>query len=175
MYDPLPEEILSQLPMAYYDYHGQQRNSGIMLGELFGMEGMPAPSMAAYKRRQEGTSVMHQERHPNRLSRCPKVDYRPPTGAEPAAQVAAVRFIWQVATSCPSAPAVSGAPMVFGGPLVPLPFISGVALINLGAPPLGMFPPPGAHDVPSMPLSAGLLPPGTVLRPGVGMPSGSST
>ncbi|CAE6469852.1 hypothetical protein ACGC1H_000270 [Rhizoctonia solani] len=137
--------------------------------EIFGMEGIPAPDMAAYKRRKEEELGLASGTISQPPAKRPKMDYRQPTEAELAAQLAAHKALMAGNDIAPSAPAVFGAPMVFGGPPVPPPFIPGGAPIHLGGPPPGVFPPgvppPGVLGVPPMPL--GVVPP-----PGVGLPPG---
>ncbi|CAE6499767.1 unnamed protein product [Rhizoctonia solani] len=140
--------------------------------EIFGMEGIPAPDMAAYKRRKEEELGLASGTISQPPAKRPKMDYRQPTDAELAAQLAAHKALMAGNDVGPSAPAVFGAPMVFGGPPVPPPFIPGGAPIHLGGPPPGMFPPPGAPSAPPIPLGAGPPLPGAILHPGVGVPPG---
>ncbi|CAE6492703.1 unnamed protein product [Rhizoctonia solani] len=138
--------------------------------EIFGMEGIPAPDMAAYKRRKEEELGLASGTISQPPTKRPKMDYRQPTDAELAAQLAAHKALMAGNDIAPSASAVSGAPMIFGGP-VPPPFVPGGAPIHLGGPPPGMpppgfppglppgMPPPGVAGVP-LPLGAGGPPPG---------------
>ncbi|GAB1527413.1 hypothetical protein RhiTH_011397 [Rhizoctonia solani] len=132
--------------------------------EIFGMEGIPAPDMAAYKRRKEEELGLASGTISQPPQKRPKMDYRQPTDAELAAQLAAHKALMAGNDVGPSAPAVFGAPMVFGGP-VPPPFVPGGAPIRLGGPP-----PPGFPPGPPPPGVAGAPP----LPPGVGVPLGIS-
>ncbi|KAG8728946.1 hypothetical protein FRC11_009857, partial [Ceratobasidium sp. 423] len=138
--------------------------------EIFGMEGIPAPDMAAYKRRKEEELGLASGTISQPPTKRPKMDYRQPTDAELAAQLAAHKALMAGNDVAPSAPAVFGAPMVFGGP-VPPPFVPGGAPIHLGGPPPGVappgfppgvppsMPPPGVAGAPPLPLGAGGPPP----------------
>ncbi|CAE6463740.1 unnamed protein product [Rhizoctonia solani] len=145
--------------------------------EIFGMEGIPAPDMAAYKRRKEEELGLASGTISQPPAKRPKMDYRQPTDAELAAQLAAHKALMAGNDVAPSAPAVFGAPTVFGIPPVPPPFIPGGAPIHLGGAPPGAFPPPGIPGVPPpgppgappLPLGAGIPPgippPGAVIAP----------
>ncbi|CAE7219762.1 unnamed protein product [Rhizoctonia solani] len=135
--------------------------------EIFGMEGIPAPDMAAYKRRKEEELGLASGTISQPPAKRPKMDYRQPTDAELAAQLAAHKTLMAGNDIAPSGPAVmAGAAMMFGGPPVPPPFIPGGAPIHLGGPPPGMFP-PGA---PPMPLGVGAPPPMGAPPPGAVAP-----
>ncbi|CAE6467548.1 unnamed protein product [Rhizoctonia solani] len=135
--------------------------------EIFGMEGIPAPDMASYKRRKEEELGLASGTISQPPQKRPKMDYRQPTDAELAAQLAAHKALMAGNDIAPSAPAVFGAPMVFGGP-VPPPFVPGGAPIRLGGPP-----PPGFPPGPPPPggFPPGMPPPGIAgAPPGVGVP-----
>ncbi|CCO31245.1 Zinc finger protein 207 OS=Homo sapiens GN=ZNF207 PE=1 SV=1 [Rhizoctonia solani AG-1 IB] len=134
--------------------------------EIFGMEGIPAPDMASYKRRKEEELGLASGTISQPPQKRPKMDYRQPTDAELAAQLAAHKALMAGNDVAPSAPAVFGAPMVFGGP-VPPPFVPGGAPIRLGGPPPGF--PPGPPPPGGFPPG---VPPGVTGAPptGVGFP-----
>ncbi|QRV96774.1 C2H2 zinc finger [Ceratobasidium sp. AG-Ba] len=140
--------------------------------EIFGMEGIPAPDMAAYKRRKEEELGLASGTISQPPAKRPKMDYRQPTDAELAAQLAAHKALMAgndlPGPTGPSGPAVFGAPTAFAPPfpppmgMIPPPFAPGGAPIHLGGPP--PFPPP-----PGMmpPFPGGLPPPGAAISPPV--------
>ncbi|KAG8727900.1 hypothetical protein FRC12_022153 [Ceratobasidium sp. 428] len=140
--------------------------------EIFGMEGIPAPDMAAYKRRKEEELGLASGTISQPPAKRPKMDYRQPTDAELAAQLAAHKALMAgndlPGPIGPSGPAVFGAPTAFAPPfpppmgMVPPPFAPGGAPIHLGGGPPPFPPPPGA-----MPPFPGGPPPGAMISPPV--------
>ncbi|QRW23910.1 C2H2 zinc finger [Rhizoctonia solani] len=131
--------------------------------EIFGMEGIPAPDMAAYKRRKEeelGLASGTISQPPRNDLKWTIATYRRGTRSSTRSSQGAYgrKRCWAQRTG------VFGAPMVFGGP-VPPPFVPGGAPIRLGGPP-----PPGFPPGPPPPGVAGAPP----LPPGVGVPLGIS-
>ncbi|KAB5590585.1 Zinc finger protein [Ceratobasidium theobromae] len=116
--------------------------------EIFGMEGIPAPDMASYKRRKEEELGLASGTISQPPTKRPKMDYRQPTDAELAAQLAAHKTLMagnDAPSLAPSGPAVFGAPTAFAPPFpppagtfAPPPFAPGGAPIHLGT---GPFPP----------------------------------
>ncbi|KAG8739967.1 hypothetical protein FRC10_004934 [Ceratobasidium sp. 414] len=135
--------------------------------EIFGMEGIPAPDMAAYKRRKEEELGLASGTISQPPAKRPKMDYRQPTDAELAAQLAAHKALMAgndvPGHVGPSGAAVFGAPTAFAPPfpLVPPPFAPGGAPIHLGGGPPPFPPPPGM--IPAFP--GALPPPGAVMPP----------
>ncbi|KAG9122569.1 hypothetical protein FRC07_001002 [Ceratobasidium sp. 392] len=138
--------------------------------EIFGMEGIPAPDMAAYKRRKEEELGLASGTISQPPAKRPKMDYRQPTDAELAAQLAAHKALMAgndlPGPIGPSGPAVFGAPTAFAPPfpppmgMMPPPFAPGGAPIHLGGGPPPFPPPPGM-----MPPFLGAPPPGAVISP----------
>lgn len=112
------------------------------------MEGIPAPDMASYKRRKEEELGLASGTISQPPTKRPKMDYRQPTDAELAAQLAAHKTLMagnDAPSLAPSGPAVFGAPTAFAPPFpppagtfAPPPFAPGGAPIHLGT---GPFPP----------------------------------
>ncbi|KAF8596104.1 hypothetical protein BDV93DRAFT_500727 [Ceratobasidium sp. AG-I] len=152
--------------------------------EIFGMEGIPAPDMAAYKRRKEEELGLASGTITQPPAKRPKMDYRQPTEAELAAQLAAHKALMAGSDGPQHLPhggstgaAVFGAPTAFAPMFAPPPFAPGGAPIHLGgAPPFPMppfpggVPPPGFIPPPGMMPPPGMLPPPGALAPGVPPP-----
>lgn len=143
------------------------------------MEGIPAPDMAAYKRRKEEELGLASGTITQPPAKRPKMDYRQPTDAELAAQLAAHKALMAGTDGPPhmppggmTGPAVFGAPTAFAPMFVPPPFAPGGAPIHLGgAPPFPMPPFPGGVPPPGfVPPPGGALPPGMVPPPGALLP-----
>ncbi|KAG6371876.1 C2H2 finger domain-containing protein [Boletus reticuloceps] len=166
--------------------------------EIFGMEGIPAPDVADYKRRKEIELGLAAGSISQPQPKRPKVENKPLSEEELRAQLAAHRALMGAssgdATSTPPPASEGGA--VYGAPpqaysAPPMPVMPG--------PPTGMSPPgmvPGAQPAPFLPLGGtppvgafpgaappfpppfpgmsgfppGPLPPGFTMPPPVGMP-----
>jgi hypothetical protein len=144
------------------------------------MEGIPAPDMAAYKRRKEEELGLASGTISQPPAKRPKMDYRQPTDAELAAQLAAHKALMAgndvPSALAPTGPAVFGAPTAFAPPFPPPmgvfpppPFAPGGAPIHLGSgppppfPPVGVIPPFPGGVMP--PVAPGMPPPGVMVPP----------
>ncbi|CAL1694592.1 unnamed protein product [Somion occarium] len=172
--------------------------------EIFGMEGIPAPDVADYKRRKEIELGLNPGTITQPQAKRPKIDNRPLSEEELRAQLAAHKALMGAAEShaAPTAEASSGtvygAPQAYAAPPVPA-AISPPAMSPHGMPPMmpgapppfipGAMPPPGAFGAPPfmpgmphpgpgyppMPPFAGSPPPGPgMMRPPLGVPPSAS-
>ncbi|OCH92257.1 hypothetical protein OBBRIDRAFT_727142 [Obba rivulosa] len=135
--------------------------------EIFGMEGIPAPDVADYKRRKEIELGLNPGTITQPQNKRPKIENRPLSEDELKAQLAAHRALMGQSDAAPSAtPEVTGA--VFGAP--PQTYMSGPVpaaspptamsppgmppMMPPGAPPFmhGAMPPPGFPGQPPFPL-----------------------
>ena len=143
--------------------------------EIFGMEGIPAPDVADYKRRKEIELGLNPGTITQPQSKCPKVENRPLSEDELKAQLEAHKALMGAseAANAPAVPeaasgAVYAAPSqtyaVPPTPAVPPPVMSppGVPpVMPPGAPPfMPGVPPPGFPGQPPFPLPGMPLPPG---------------
>ncbi|KAH9832838.1 uncharacterized protein C8Q71DRAFT_713443 [Rhodofomes roseus] len=142
--------------------------------EIFGMEGIPAPDVADYKRRKEIELGLNPGTISQPQSKRPKLDNRPLTEDELRAQLAAHRALMGAGenTAAPAAPEATGAvygapPQAYAAPPVPAmmppPSASPPGMVPPGAPPFvpGALPPPGYPGAPPFPP-----PPGMPYHPG---------
>ena len=141
--------------------------------EIFGMEGIPAPDVADYKRRKEIELGLNPGTITQPQSKRPKLDNRPLTEEELRAQLEAHKALMGASenNTAPAAPEATGA--VFGAPpqaysappvpaVMPPPSTSPPAFVPPGAPPFvpGALPPSGFPGAPPFPLPPGMpLPP----------------
>jgi len=152
--------------------------------EIFGMEGIPAPDVADYKRRKEIELGLNPGTISQPQAKRPKIENRPLSEDELKAQLAAHRALMGAAEgSAPAAPEASGGavygapPQAYAAPPMPaglpppMAGTPGVPPGMLGAPPPFMpgMPPPGfphgqpPFQIPGMP--PGPPPPGFPLAP----------
>lgn len=118
--------------------------------EIFGMEGIPVPDVADYKRRKEIELGLNPGTITQPQSKRPKIENRPLSEEELRAQLAAHKALMGGAdtSSAPPAPEVSGA--VYGAP----PQAYAVPPVPASLPPPIMPPVPGAP-----PFVPGAMPP----------------
>lgn len=134
--------------------------------EIFGMEGIPAPDVADYKRRKEIELGLNPGSISQPQSKRPKIDNRPLSEEELKAQLEAHKALMGGADpgAAPATPEVSSG-AVYGAP--PQAY---------SAPPTSMIPPPSASPGMSMmspgapPFMPGALPPGFPGQPPFPMP-----
>ncbi|EPS93041.1 hypothetical protein FOMPIDRAFT_1056345 [Fomitopsis schrenkii] len=152
--------------------------------EIFGMEGIPAPDVADYKRRKEIELGLNPGTISQPQSKRPKLDNRALTEEELRAQLQAHKALMGASerSAAPTAPDATGAvfgapPQAYSAPPVPAamppPSASPPAYMPPGAPPfaLGGLPPPGFQGMlpfpppPGMSLPLGMPPPGYPMQP----------
>lgn len=159
------------------DYHSLPRIENALPGrdgyevEIFGMEGIPAPDVADYKRRKEIELGLNPGTISQPQSKRPKLDNRPLTEEELKAQLAAHRALMGASegTAAPATPDSSGAvfgapPQAYNVPPTPAPGMM---------PPSAMSPPGMPHMMP--PGAPPFIPPGFPGfpgMPGMGLPPG---
>ncbi|KAI0934920.1 hypothetical protein AcV5_006609 [Taiwanofungus camphoratus] len=154
--------------------------------EIFGMEGIPAPDVADYKRRKEIELGLNPGTISQPPSKRPKIDNRPLSEEELKAQLEAHKALMGASetAAAPSTPEVaSGAvygapPQTYAAPptsaMIPPPSASPLGMPPVmppGAPPFmpGAIPPPGFPGAPPFPPMPGMpMPPGP--PPGFPMP-----
>ncbi|KAI6141495.1 hypothetical protein BKA82DRAFT_19876 [Pisolithus tinctorius] len=126
--------------------------------EIFGMEGIPAPDVADYKRRREIELGLAAGSISQPQPKRPKIDNRPLSEDELRAQLEARKALMGASSDAPAAaPAPEAtsavyntAPTAYAVPPAPTPGIT----------PLGASPPPGLPGISSPPFMPGFLPPG---------------
>lgn len=146
--------------------------------EIFGMEGIPAPDVADYKRRKEIELGLNPGTISQPPSKRPKIDNRPLSEEELKAQLEAHKALMGASetAAAPSTPEVaSGAvygapPQTYAAPptsaMIPPPSASPLGMPPVmppGAPPFmpGAIPPPGFPGAPPFPPMPGMpMPPG---------------
>ncbi|GAA5946458.1 hypothetical protein JCM3765_000252 [Sporobolomyces pararoseus] len=141
--------------------------------EIYGMEGVPAADLAAWKKRQAEESGMPNPEDQQRQKK-PRYAQVALTPAEAKAQLAAHRALMgltpNVATVLPSPLAAPAAPTPLAAPSIPAPL---PGMPGLPPPPPGFAPPPGFVPPPGMPFPPpgfpGLPPPPPGF-PGFGLP-----
>ncbi|GAA5952270.1 hypothetical protein JCM10213_005187 [Rhodosporidiobolus nylandii] len=139
--------------------------------EIYGMEGVPGPDLAAWKKRQaEELGLPNPEEQKAKRPRYAQVALTP---AEARAQLAAHRELMGITSAVPVTviPAPAGVPPPgFGTP------IAASAAANVVPPPPGMSIPPGMPPppagIPFPPPGFPLPPPGMALPPGIAPPPG---
>ncbi|KAI0784913.1 hypothetical protein C8Q75DRAFT_829300 [Abortiporus biennis] len=153
--------------------------------EIFGMEGIPAPDVADYKRRKEIELGLNPGAISQPQSKRPKIENRPLSEEELRAQLEAHKALMGATEASAAPPAENSSGAVFGAPpqayaAPPVPAASppimapGMPPIIPGAPPLfpGMpppgFPGPPPFGMPGMP--PGPPPPGFPMPPFAGSP-----
>ncbi|KAI0050872.1 hypothetical protein FA95DRAFT_494855 [Auriscalpium vulgare] len=140
--------------------------------EIFGMEGIPAPDVADYKRRKEIELGLNPGSISQPQAKRPKTEHRPLSEDELKAQLAAHRALMG-ASEAPAAPAAADASQggVYGAP--PQAYAAPPTPASMPGPP-GMGLPPGAPPFlpPGMPPGAfpGQMPFPPHFPPGPGMP-----
>ncbi|KAI6139518.1 hypothetical protein BKA82DRAFT_30048 [Pisolithus tinctorius] len=131
--------------------------------EIFGMEGIPAPDVADYKRRKEIELGLAAGSISQPQPKRPKIDNRPLSEDELRAQLEAHKALMGASSDAPAAAPVpeatatvyNAAPTAYAVPPAPTPGIT----------PLGASPPPGLPGISPPPSMPGVLPPGPL--PGV--------
>ncbi|KAI6151493.1 hypothetical protein BKA82DRAFT_2874462 [Pisolithus tinctorius] len=125
--------------------------------EIFGMEGIPAPDVADYKRRREIELGLAAGSISQPQPKRPKIDNRPLSEDELRAQLEARKALMGASSDAPAAApapeataAVYNAATAYAVPPAPTPGIT----------PLGASPPPGLPGISSPPFMPGVLPPG---------------
>ncbi|KIO06262.1 hypothetical protein M404DRAFT_998924 [Pisolithus tinctorius Marx 270] len=126
--------------------------------EIFGMEGIPAPDVADYKRRKEIELGLAAGSISQPQPKRPKIDNRPLSEDELRAQLEAHKALMGASSDAPAAaPApeataavYNAAPTAYAVPPAPTPGIT----------PLGASPPPGLPGISPPPFMPGVLPPG---------------
>ncbi|KAI6146767.1 hypothetical protein BKA82DRAFT_27261, partial [Pisolithus tinctorius] len=126
--------------------------------EIFGMEGIPAPVVADYKRRKEIELGLAAGSISQPQPKRPKIDNRPLSEDELRAQLEAHKALMGASSDAPAAaPApeaaaavYNAAPTAYAVPPAPTPGIT----------PLGASPPPGLPGISLPPFMPGVLPPG---------------
>ncbi|EIN06976.1 hypothetical protein PUNSTDRAFT_144569 [Punctularia strigosozonata HHB-11173 SS5] len=122
--------------------------------EIFGMEGIPAPDVADYKRRKEIELGLAAGTISQPQAKKPKIEHRPLTEEELRAQLEAHKALMGANNDTSSAPTTSeavynAAPQTYAVPAAPA----------VPIPPPGASPPPGLPGMPPM-LPPGMPPPG---------------
>ncbi|KAL4068139.1 RING-6 [Scleroderma citrinum] len=123
--------------------------------EIFGMEGIPAPDVADYKRRKEIELGLAAGSISQPQAKRPKVENRPLSEDELRAQLEAHKALMGGSSDAPAPPpeataaVYNAAPTAYAAPPAPTP----------GVPPLGVSPPPGLPGVTPPPFMAGVPPP----------------
>ena len=137
--------------------------------EIFGMEGIPAPDVADYKRRKEIELGLNPGSISQPQAKRPKIENRPLSEDELRAQLEAHKALMGAADAAAAPPATESSGAVYGAPpqayvAPPVPAASPPM-----APPVGVPPMPGAP-----PFMPGMPPPGFPGAPPFlpGMPPG---
>ncbi|KAG6329866.1 hypothetical protein ID866_9221 [Astraeus odoratus] len=122
--------------------------------EIFGMEGIPAPDVADYKRRKEIELGLAAGSISQPQAKRPKVENKPLSEDELRAQLEAHKALMGASSDAPPAPAPEAAAAVYNAP--PTAYVAPPAPTS-GIPP-GVSPPPGIPGVSPPPFIPGVPP-----------------
>lgn len=129
--------------------------------EIFGMEGIPAPDVADYKRRKEIELGLNPGTISQPQAKRPKIDNRPLSEEELKAQLQAHKALMGAADASAAPQPAESSGAVYGAP----PQAYAAPPMPAASPPMGVPPMPGAP-----PFMPGMPPPGFHGMPPFGIP-----